>query len=360
MEQSRKSNPVKIRFSNKKITLEPEKHIQIFTMHINKRFSALIQVLITTSSILLSQSSENKFSPIAEIFTDFHFAPWNSDTYKGFSVKRAWFGSDLYFDDKFHATFILNMVKLLDTMPYYGERSPIREASIGYNSEKLKIALGITGTRVMMFQQKFWDKRYVASTFQSLNGYGCLFDFGLALDYKFNDIIEADFTLMNGDGILNKTDGSLKASAGINIYPLKQTVLRIYGDTRKKNGLWQSTFIGFAGFSYSVIKIGGEISYKSNLDLKEDHNAWGFSTTGSINLSEKFQLFARYDYSTSVKVPGDAMEWNYIKDNSLVIGGLQYTFNKSVRIALDYQATIPADKNRNISDIIFLHAHFKL
>ncbi|MBP7730360.1 MAG: hypothetical protein KA114_01855 [Bacteroidales bacterium] len=329
-------------------------------MSINKRLITLILALLTTSPLLLSQSDKSKFIPIAEIFTDFHFAPGNSDISKGFNLKRAWFGSDLYFDNKFHATFILNMAKLIDTMPYYGERSPIREASIGYNSEKLKIAFGITGTRVMMFQQKFCDKRYVASTFQSLNGYGGLFDLGLAVDYKFNDIIEADFTLMNGDGVSNKTDGSLKVSAGINIYPLKQLVLRIYGDTRKKNGLWQSTFIGFAGFSYSVIKIGGEINYKSNLDLKEGHNAWGVSLTGSINLAEKFQLFTRYDYSTSVIVPGDFAEWNYKKDGSLIIGGLQYTFNKSVRIAVDYQATIPADNNREISDMIFLHAHFKL
>ena len=185
-------------------------------------------------ALLLSQSDKSKAMPIAEIFTDFHFAPGNSDISKGFSVKRAWFGSDLYFDDKFHATFILNMVKLLDTMPYYGERSPIREASIGYNSEKLKIAIGITGTRIMMFQQKFWDKRYVASTFQSLNGYGFLFDLGLAMDYKFNDIIEADFTLMNGDGVSNKTDGSLKIAAGINIYPQAGSFKNIRRYTQKE------------------------------------------------------------------------------------------------------------------------------
>jgi hypothetical protein len=124
-------------------------------------------------------------------------------------------------------------------------------------------------------------------------------------------------------------------------------------------GIWQTTFVGFAGFKNDVITIGGEVNYKSNLDLTEGHNAWGISGTGAIGITKKIEFFTRYDYSTSVTVPGDATQWNYEKDGSFLITGFQYTFNKIVKVALDYQATFPVDNTRSFSDLIFLNALFK-
>lgn len=107
----------------------------------------------------------------------------------------------------------------------------------------------------MIYQLRFYDKRYVANTFQSLNGYGYLFDLGLAIDYKISERAGFDFTLMSGDGVANKPAGSLKASVGLNIFPINDAIVRVYFDTRKAAGSWQSTFIGFGGVTLDVVKI---------------------------------------------------------------------------------------------------------
>ena len=118
-------------------------------------------------------------------------------------------------------------------------------------------------------------------------------------------------------------------------------------------------FVGFAGFKNDKITIGAEVTYKSNLDHTEGHHAWGLSGTGSVNLAEKTELFARYDHSTSVTVPGETQKWNYLNDGDFMVIGIQYSFNKNVKIALDYQGTYPYDSDSQKSEEILLNALFK-
>jgi len=308
---------------------------------------------------IFSQQEEKIFTPAAEIFTDFHIPLTGNSNKPDFNLKRAYLGGDFLKNDKFSASLILNMAKLLDSIPHEGINSTLREASIGYNNGRLRIRVGITGTRIMNYQLSFYDKRYVSSTFQSINNYGSLFDLGIAIDYSISEKLVFDFTLMNGSGVTNNDNGSLKASLGFNFYPSREIILRAYCDTRKIAGLWQSTFIGFGGFTWNFFKIGGEFNYRTNHNNTGGHNVWGISTTGSLNLTDKLQLFSRYDYASSVVLQGDNIGWNYRNDHQRVISGLQYTFYPGVRIAIDYQAIIPADPAKSTTDMFFIHLHFK-
>ena len=323
-------------------------------------FTAIVSIL--TCTIISSQNIENSGKPIAEIFTDFHYSMKPSVKTTGYSVNRAYFGYNYIADENFSATIKLNIGNPDDVLPVTEPRRYgfFREASISYSKDKLNLTLGMTTTRLFDFQQKFWGKRYVANTYQSLNNYGTVADLGLVADYKFSDIVDVDVTLMNGEGYYKiQLDNSLKPSLGITISPIKEVAIRAYGDMIKIHGLWQTTLVGFAGFKNDKITIGGEISHKSNLDLIDGHHAWGFSGTGAVNLTKKIEFFTRYDYSTSVIAPGDATQWNLVKDGQFLINGFQYTFNKIVKIALDNQATFPTDKTRSISDLIFINALFK-
>jgi hypothetical protein len=118
-------------------------------------------------------------------------------------------------------------------------------------------------------------------------------------------------------------------------------------------------FVGFAGCKNDKLTIGAEVTYKSNLDLNRGHHAWGFSGTGAISLAEKTELFARYDYSTSVIVPEETHRWNYLNDGTFLVIGIQHTFNKYAKIALDYQGTHPYDSSIQKSEAIFINALFK-
>jgi hypothetical protein len=325
-----------------------------------KKILFAVTIFVLASISLLSQNINFPGKPIAEIFTDFHYSLSGGPIPTGFSLNRAYFGYNYIVDENFSANIKLNIGTPEDLAPGAVARryAFFREASITYAKDKLNLTLGMTGTRLFDYQQRFWGKRYVANTYQSINGYGFVADLGIVADYKFSDIVEADLSFMNGEGYSKiQLDNNIKSSLGITITPISGLALRTYGDIIKTKDLWQGTLVGFAGFKNEKVTIGAELSYKSNLDLIEGHHAWGISGTGAVSLTKKIEFFTRYDYSTSVTVPGDTTQWNISKDGSFLISGFQYTFNKIVKIALNYQATFP--KLNAFSDLIFVNAVFK-
>jgi hypothetical protein len=311
---------------------------------------------------IYSQSVETTGKPIAEIFTDFQYHINDTAKTTGFGLDRAYLGYNFLPGENFSASIIVNIGSPEDLSSGSTHRryAYFREASISWTKDKLNISFGITSTRLFDYQQKFWGKRYIAYPFQSINGYGFIADLGLALDYKFNDLFNADFTLMNGEGYSElQLDNSLKASTGLTFTPVKQLAIRLYGDLTKPLGIWQFTLIGFAGFKNKLISVGVETNYKSNLDMIVGHHAWGISGTGSISVTKKTEIFARYDYSSSVILPDDVIKWNYLVDGIFTIGGIQYTFSKNVKMALNYQKSNPYNSDRQNTDAIFLNALFK-
>lgn len=309
-----------------------------------------------------AQDKEIKGKPVVEIFTDFHHITKGDSVNTGFGISRAYFGYSFIYDSKFTATLILDAGNPAELATGSKQRryAHYREASISYTGNKLTVAMGITGTKIFNFQQKFWGKRYVANTYQSLYGYGYVADLGIVATYRFNDIFEADMTLMNGEGYSNyQVDNDVKVSAGVTITPNEHIAIRMYGDSQKKNGIVQNTLVGFAGYRAKLFYLGAEVSFKSNLDLTDGHHAWGISSTGGINISEKTELFARFDYGSSVVPEFEELEWNFHHDGSLVIGGLQYTFNEVVKASLNYRAFIPVYYLDQITDGIYLNALFK-
>jgi len=312
--------------------------------------------------VIHSQSTVGTGRPIAEIFTDFHVNLNDSSTTTGFGLNRAYFGYKYMPVNYFTATVILNIgtPEDLPAASVHRRYAYFREASVSYEKDRLLVSFGITTTRYFYYQQKFWMKRYVANTFQALNGYGIVADLGVVVDYKFSDLISGDFTVMNGEGYSEvQLDNGVKTSAGLTITPSDQLSFRIYSDVTKQYGIWESTFMTFAGFSNDRVTIGAEANYKTNIDLIEGNHAWGISGTGALDLSDKYEIFARYDYSTSVTFSKDTDDWNYLLNANLFIGGLQYTFNPNVKLALDYQERVPFDSDLRSTGLIYLNASFK-
>lgn len=164
---------------------------------------------------------------------------------------------------------------------------------------------------------------------------------------------------MNGEGYSDiQLDNSLKTSLGFTITPDGGTAIRVYDDIIRVNGVWQNTFIVFLGVRKKAGYIGGEFTHKKNLDIQENHNAFGFSATGGVNLSESFDLFARYDYSTSATIPGTNNPWNYLRDGKFFIAGIQKTFSGNVKLALDYQGYYPYRYESENSNLIYINALF--
>jgi len=327
-----------------------------------KRSHNLLLFLIFSWQTVYSQTSMPAGHPVAEIFTNFHINIDDKSGTTGFEITRAYLGYVFTPDTHFSGSLIINPGTPDDLAPGSSPKryAYFREASISYTNNDFRISFGITGTRLFNFQQKFWGKRYITNTYQSINGYGFVADVGVAIDYKISDILKADFTIMNGEGYNNvQLDNSLRTGAGIIITPDEHLAFRIYGDITRLEGLWQPMFIGFAGFKNEKVTIGGELTYKSNLDLVRGHHAWGFSTTGAVVVAENTELFARFDYSASITPKNELRHWNYLMDGNFLIVGLQHTFNENVKIALDYQGRYPYNHDYQPTDMVYINALFK-
>lgn len=308
------------------------------------------------------QTSVLQGKAIAEIFTDFHYIINDSTKLTGFDLNRAFLGYKFLPGGDFYSTIILNIGTPLDLAQ--GSRpkrySYFREASITYTKEKLTISFGIASTRIFDFQQRFWGKRYLAAEFQSIYGYGSVADLGVVMDYKFNSIVKVDLSVMNGEGYTNiQVDNKLKTAFGITVTLPDNLSVRLYGDIMKPKGVWQTTFVGFAGYKNTLISIGAEASFKSNLDMTEGHHVWGISATGSLFPDKKYEIFGRYDYTASVVVPGELLPWDYPTDGSYFIGGIQRNINSNVKMALNYRGNFPYETDKQHTYGIYLNAHFK-
>jgi len=327
-----------------------------------KKILPVLFVCFILSQIINAQNTEIPGSPIAEIFTDFHYNINDTAKTTGFGINRAYLGYKFQAEGNFSSTIIFNIGNPDDLAEGSLSRRYgfFREASITYSQNNLNLSFGIANTRIFRFQQRFWGKRYVASEYQSIYGYGTVADLGMVLDYKLNEKLAIDFALMNGEGYSSiQLDNNLKTSFGLTITPVNQVSVRLYSDIMKANSVWQTTLIAFAGYKNDIITFGAEASYKSNIDIIKGHHAWGLSATGSISIARNTELFARYDYSSSVLLDGETIQWNYLMDRSFAISGIQYTFNQYVKMALDYQGTFPHDPAGKDTGAIFINAHFK-
>jgi hypothetical protein len=327
-----------------------------------KRILPILFFCILICQLLSSQTVVSQGKPITEIFTDFHLNLNDTAKTTGFGLNRAYLGYNYTPEGNFSALIIVNVGSPEDLA--FGSEPKryafFREASVTYTKEKLTLSFGMVSTRYENFQQGFWGKRYLGPEYQAKYGYGSVADLGIVIDYKFNDIIKADFSLLNGEGYNNiQLDNSLKTAFGFTITTPGNVAVRLYKDISRPSGIWQSTTIVFAGFRNDLFSFGSEISYKTNLDLNPGHDVWGISGTGSIFLSKKSDIFGRYDYSASVTVPGEFSQWDSAKDGTFFIGGIQRTFNSNLKMALNWRRTNPYIQGIQSTDAIYLNARFK-
>jgi hypothetical protein len=327
-----------------------------------KRCLFLILGALLAHMCAIAQDQAGTGKPVAEIFTDFHYFPKDTLRTSGFAINRAHLGYSYNAGNNITAVIMVNigLPEELAEGSIPRRYAYFREASVAYTTEKLTLNFGMINTRIFNYQQGFWGKRYLAPEYQNLYAYGSVADIGMVIDYRINKNVKVDFSLINGKGYSNvQFDNSIKAAVGINFTKSDKMIFRLYGDMMKPNGVMQTVGIAFAGYKNDHFSIGVEESYKTNADMIKGHNTWGFSTTGAVFLNDKSEVFVRYDNSASAITSGETMPCFYERDQVYLITGLQYTFTKNLRVAVNYRGTNPEDPARHYQNAWFVNAHFK-
>jgi hypothetical protein len=322
----------------------------------------LLFSLLALSQIINSQTVTSTGKPFAEIFTNFHYNFSGTTKTSGFAMDRVYLGYNYTPAGNFSAMVIINIGNPDDLAPGSVPKryAYFREGSIKYSKDRLTVNFGMVNTRYEDFQQGFWGKRYLGPEFQAAYGYCSVADLGVVVDYQLSDYIKVDFSLLNGEGYTNvQVDNSLRSAIGIIMKTSGNAVFKVYGDIMKPYGVWQSTILAFAGYKNEKFSFGAEATRRTNLDLEKGHDVWGISGTGSIFLNEKSEIFGRYDYTASVVMPGDDIQWYHSKDGTYFVGGIQHIFSNNLKMALNYRLTNPYEAGKQNLHAIYLNAAFR-
>ncbi|MCF8234330.1 MAG: hypothetical protein K9G67_05295 [Bacteroidales bacterium] len=329
--------------------------------------SIILLVLSTLTKTIAQVQTENSFKPAGEpiikVFSNFHTSISEGTDKSALEIKRAYFGYLYNLSPNFSVVAKLDIGSPDDKSAYslIKRYAYFKNAALIYENGNLTASFGLIDLKQFKLQEKFWGYRYIYKSFMDEYRFGNSADIGGSIGYKINETVSVDFTIMNGEGYVQlQADNTYKGGWGITLRPLHGLVARFYYDLSRKD-LSQSTLASFIGYEYErLFKLGAEYNLKRNESYIENHNQEGLSVYGTVFINEHFQAFGRYDRLTSNMVISEDRPWNLIEDGTAIIGGVQYSPIRQVRIALNYQDWYPLAKNREKEAYIYLSFEYKI
>ncbi len=312
--------------------------------------------LLTLSILLIignlyAQEEKSDFKPsgkpFIKVFTNFHSKIIEDEAHNAFQIQRTYLGYAFKLHKKVSGKVTLDVADPVDggklKMTAF-----LKNAYLQYKGDKLTTKFGLIGLNQWNIQEKHWGGRYLYKSFQDQHKFGHSADLAVYVDYKIHDIISVDATIANGDGYKSlESDSLLKYSAGLTLSPFDGFKVRAYYDFMGNDKLSQQTLSFYLGYGIDNFKIGAE--YNHQLDHKitdgEDMSGMSFYTSYKIN---KIRLFGRYDYLTSVTLSGETDPWNYGKDGSGIIAGIEINPIKGIKITPNYQAWIHSNNDPTV------------
>ncbi len=302
--------------------------------------------------------------PFATIFANFHKGITGSAVDKAaFELVRAYIGYEYSISPEFYAKINVDIGSPNDLSPYSKLRryAYFKNAFLRYTKNKIKIEFGLISTKQFKLQEKIWERRYLMKSFADEYRLGTSADLGVNINYKFSEAIDADFSITNGEGYNNiQTNDIFKYSLGTTIRFPENITSRVYYDLSHDN-IIESTISFFTSYDYNKKwNIAGEVLFRQNKNWVDNHDIFGISIFGKYNITNQYQLFARYDKIESNKVNGSINPWNLSNDGSAIVAGVQFKPIKNIKIALNYHDWYPWAANQENEAFIYLNLEVKI
>ncbi|WP_346858954.1 hypothetical protein [uncultured Draconibacterium sp.] len=325
-----------------------------------KKLTFLLLAMLSIVSTSFSQNSTDEFEPngkpLALIFTNFNTAFSDGETNPAFGITRAYLGYEYNFSKEFYAKVVFDVgdpkVGALKSVAY------LKNAYVQYKSGNFKAYFGMISTTQFKASEKIWGYRYVEKSFQDAYKFNSSADFGFNMEYKFNDFVSADFSVINGEGYkVIQSDDFVRPGLGITATPVKNVTARVFadymGDEVKQQSL--ATFLAYTG---EKVVLGAEYNYQQNMGMEDGHDIYGTSFYGTFKPNNKIKIFGRFDDLKSKKLEGESEAWNIGKDGQLIMAGVEFSPVKGIKVAPNYRLWSTADDSPNTS-YLYLNLELK-
>ncbi|MBN2636177.1 MAG: porin [Prolixibacteraceae bacterium] len=313
-------------------------------------------------------SQKNAFEPhggaFATIFANFHQGISGvAKEDAAFELVRGYIGYEYYLSQEFYAKINVDIGSPEDLSPYSKIRryAYFKNAYLQYSSSGVTVQFGLIGLKQFNVQEKIWERRYLMKTLADEYRFGSSADLGVNFNYIFNNYLNADLTIANGEGYSSlQADNIFKYSIGTTINFPKNFTSRLYYDFIH-NTISETTWLFFTSYDFNnKWNIAGEYIIRSNEGWEANHNRTGLSVYGKYNINTKYQLFARYDVVQSNILANETSPWDLADDGTALVAGIQFIPIKNIKIALNYHDWYPWAANAQNSGFIYLNLEVKI
>jgi hypothetical protein len=331
----------------------------------------IITIILFTTVISISFAQEKEeFKPNGKM----HFKVyWNYHTdlttdavqTSAFDIKRSYFGYKYAFSEKFSAKLTFDVGKNDGGSDY---TAYLKHAQLDWKVAKgVKLSMGMIGLKQFNDQENFWGYRYLFKSYQDEYKFGSSADAGINAEFKISKKLKANFLIVNGEGYkkLQDVNGNQKIGGSLLYYPIKGLTTKVYYDTQSTtDGKAVTSLALFAGYKGKGWRLGAEYNKLSNgkkyTSPADDNNLDGISIYSTVEFNKKWEVFGRFDQLNSNTLDGETQAWNFDKNGSQLIFGIQVYPVKGLKFALNYQGYTFDNSAINTKSLVFLNAEFKL
>jgi hypothetical protein len=320
-----------------------------------------ISFIFTVQATAIGQEEPENFTPggkpLALIYTNFHTDFTEGNSRPAFDITRAYLGYEYQFSREWSARVVLDAEDPRAGRHQYSVF--LKNAFMQYSKNRFTAYFGMIATTQFKVSENIWGYRYIEESFQDLYDFNSSADIGVNLEYRFSDIISADFSLVNGEGYRQmQSDDILRTGAGITLTPGSNFTARIYADYMGKEVKQQSlaTFLAYTGETFIA---GAEYNYQHNVGMIDGHHMYGPSLFATWLPAESLKVFGRYDRLNSSTPAGESLPWQVEDDGQLVIAGIEYSPVKGVKLAPNFRLWNPEENLSSNIYSLFLNVELK-
>jgi hypothetical protein len=295
--------------------------------------------------------------PTALIFTNFNTAFSDGETTPAFEITRAYLGYEYNFSQNWYGRLTVDVGDpKVGNLQY---TAFLKFAYMQYKNENFRTLFGMIPTTQFKYSEDIWGLRYIEKVHADAYGFYSSADLGFTAEYALNKNISADLSVFNGEGYKSlQHDEYLRPAVGVTIRDLGNFTARFYADYMGKD-VKQTTLAGFAGYTGKKLVVAAEYNYEWNTKMTDGQDMYGTSVYATYKPGEKVKYFARFDDLQSNTLEGQTNPWQLAKDGQLLMGGLEFSPVKGIRISPNVRYWNPADEAQKATTYAFVNVEIR-